>query len=117
LHTARELGETLLRLAQHADAPALAVIAPYTLGATGCWLGAFPAARQHLEEGSARYTPTQRRARLFRMGQVRVLLAEPLLCRPSGCWSTRIKPWHIMNQTYLWTQGGCHENAHPKMGQ
>ena len=36
LHTARELGETLLRLAQRADDPALAVIAHYALGAT--WL-------------------------------------------------------------------------------
>jgi len=69
LHTARELGEMLLRLAQRADDPALAVIAPYTLGATEFWLGAFPAAGQHLEEGSARYTPAQRRARMFRMGQ------------------------------------------------
>ena len=34
LHTARELGETLLRLAQHADDPALAVIAHYALGWT-----------------------------------------------------------------------------------
>jgi predicted ATPase len=69
LHTAREIGETLLRLAQRADDPALAVIAPYTLGATWCWLGTFPAARQHCEEGITRYTPAQHRARLFRMGQ------------------------------------------------
>ena len=32
LHTARELGDTLLRLAQRADDPALAVIAHYALG-------------------------------------------------------------------------------------
>jgi predicted ATPase len=69
LHTARELGDTLLRLAQHADDPALAVIAHYALGTTWLWLGALPAARQHLEEGSARYTPDQRRAPVFRMGQ------------------------------------------------
>ena len=69
LHTARELGETLLRLAQHAHDPALAVIAHYALGATWFCLGALPAARQHLEEGIARYTPDQRRAPVFRMGQ------------------------------------------------
>ena len=34
LHTARELGDTLLRLAQRADDPALAVIAHYALGWT-----------------------------------------------------------------------------------
>ena len=69
LHTARELGETLLRLAQRADDPALAVIAHYALGSTWFCLGALPAARLHLEEGIARYTPDQRRAPVFRMGQ------------------------------------------------
>jgi len=47
----------LLRLAQRADDPALAVIAPYTLGATWLHLGALPTARQHLEAGITRYTP------------------------------------------------------------
>jgi predicted ATPase len=69
LHTARELGETLLRLAQQAHDPALAVIAHYALGLTELYLGALPAACQHLEEGSARYTPDQSRASVFRMGQ------------------------------------------------
>jgi predicted ATPase/class 3 adenylate cyclase len=68
LHTARELGETLLRLAQHAHDPALAVIAHYTLGVTWLLLSALPTARQHAEEGIARYTPDQRRAPLFRIG-------------------------------------------------
>src|SRR5207245_3266476 len=49
LHTARELGETLLRLAQRAHDPALAVIAHYALGATWFYLAALPAARQHPE--------------------------------------------------------------------
>jgi class 3 adenylate cyclase/predicted ATPase len=69
LHTARELGETLLRLAQRAPDPALAVVAHYALGLTWSYLGALPAARPHLEEGSARYTPDQRRALAFRTGQ------------------------------------------------
>ena len=68
LHTARELGETLLRLAQRAHDPALAVIAHYALGVTWFCLGALPAARQHLEAGIARYTPDQRRAPVFRIG-------------------------------------------------
>jgi predicted ATPase len=67
--TARELGETLLRLAQRAHDPALAVIAHYALGSMWLWVGALPAARQHLEEAIARYTPDQRRAPVFRMGQ------------------------------------------------
>jgi predicted ATPase len=68
LHTVREIGETLLRLAQRAHDPALAVIAHYALGTAWFCLGALPAARQHLEEGIARYTPDQRRAPVFRMG-------------------------------------------------
>jgi predicted ATPase len=69
LHTARELGGTLLRLAQRAHDPALSVVAHYALGLTSFWLGALPAARMHLEEGIARYTPDQRHAPAFRMGQ------------------------------------------------
>jgi predicted ATPase len=69
LHTARDLGETLLRLAQRAHDPALVVIAHYATGWTWFCLGALPAARQHLEEGIARYIPDQRRALAFRTGQ------------------------------------------------
>jgi class 3 adenylate cyclase/predicted ATPase len=69
LHTARELGEMLLRLAQRTDDPTVAIMAHCALGSTWLWLGALPAARQHLEEGSARYTLDQRRAPVFRMGQ------------------------------------------------
>jgi predicted ATPase len=69
LHTSRELGDMLLRLAQRADDPARAVIAHYALGVTWFWFGSLPAARQHLEAGIARYTPDQRRAPAFRMGQ------------------------------------------------
>jgi predicted ATPase len=67
-HPVRALGETLLRLAQRADDPALAVLAHYALGNTWLCLGALPAARQHLEEGIARYTPDQRHAPAFRIG-------------------------------------------------
>jgi adenylate cyclase len=58
----------LLRLAQRTDDPALAVIAHYALGWTWLCLGALPAARSHLEEAIARYTPDQRRVLVFRMG-------------------------------------------------
>jgi predicted ATPase len=68
-HTARELGELLLRLAQRTEDPALAVIAHHALGATWLYLGALPTACPHLEEAIARYTPDQHRAPAFRMGQ------------------------------------------------
>jgi predicted ATPase/class 3 adenylate cyclase len=69
LRTAREIGDTLLRLAQRAYDPALAVLAHHALGVTCFCLGALPAARQHLEEGIARYMPDQHRAPAFRIGQ------------------------------------------------
>ena len=82
LHTARELGDTLLRLAQRTDDPALAVIAHYALGSTWLFLGALPAARQHLEAGIARYTPDQSRALMFRMG-----LDPGVGCRAYAAWT------------------------------
>jgi predicted ATPase len=69
LSTAREIGESLLRLAQQARDPALALSAHYALGFTWYCLGALPVARLHLEAAIARYTPDQRRASVFRMGQ------------------------------------------------
>jgi predicted ATPase len=68
LHTARNIGETLLRLAQRSHDPVLTVVAYYTLGLTWFYLGALPAARQHLEEGIAHYTPDQRGNLVFRIG-------------------------------------------------
>jgi class 3 adenylate cyclase/predicted ATPase len=69
LHRAQELGERLLRLAHRTADPAHAVIAHYALGFTSFNLGRLPAARQHLEAGSTHYTPDQRTALVFRIGQ------------------------------------------------
>jgi predicted ATPase len=69
LHKGREIGETLLRLAQQADDPALVVIAHYALGVAWLRLGALTAAREQLEEVITRYMPAQRRALVFRIGQ------------------------------------------------
>ena len=82
LHTARELGETLLRLAQRTHDPALSVIAHSALGTTWFYLGALPAARQYLEEVIARYTPDQSRAPAFRVGQ-----DLGVSCRLHAAWS------------------------------
>jgi class 3 adenylate cyclase len=67
-HTARELADTLLRLAHRAQDPALAVIAHQTCGAVWLATGVLPAARRHFEAGLARYTPDQHRAPAFRSG-------------------------------------------------
>jgi class 3 adenylate cyclase/predicted ATPase len=68
LHTAREIGDTLLRLAHRAADPALAVVAHFTLGLTWWHFGVLPAARQHLEDGIALDTPAQRSAPVFHLG-------------------------------------------------
>jgi hypothetical protein len=67
LITAREPGETLLRLAEHD--PSLSVVAHFALGCTAFFSGAFVDARQHLDEGIKRYSLSLRRAPLFRIGQ------------------------------------------------
>jgi predicted ATPase len=66
-HTARELGDTLLRLTQRDPNPALAVLAHYRLGQTQLYLGALSAARLHLEAGIALDIPAQRRALMVRI--------------------------------------------------
>jgi predicted ATPase len=68
VHMAHELGDTMLRLAQQADDPAMTVVAHYTVGTASFLLGALPAARQHLEAAIACYTPDQHRVMMRRMG-------------------------------------------------
>jgi predicted ATPase len=67
-HTARELGDTLLRLAQRAHDPTFAVIAHYALGVTWYYLGALPVARQHLEAAIALDAPDLRGHSVLRIG-------------------------------------------------
>src|SRR5262249_62203436 len=61
VQTARELGEQLLTLAQHAQDPALLVEAYHALGPSLFWLGELDAARAHLAQGIALYDPQQPR--------------------------------------------------------
>jgi predicted ATPase len=68
LRTARELGEQLLQLAQTAQDPALLVEAHYTLGETLYYLGEFPSAHAHVEQGIALYNPQQHRSHTFLYG-------------------------------------------------
>ena len=76
LQTARELGEQLLAIAQHAQESALLVEAHRALGTTLLFLGELVPARQHLEAGIARYDPQQHRMLALRFG------ADPgVLCR------------------------------------
>jgi predicted ATPase len=60
LRRACELGEQLLVLAQAQDDAALLLRGHYALGDALLWLGEFPAARAHLEQGVAVYNPQQR---------------------------------------------------------
>ena len=87
------IGETLLRLAQHAHDPALMVIAQYAPGATRFYL-----ARYRLPASTWRkVSPFIRQSSAVRwcsaLAKTQVLPVEPLPLRPSGCWATRRKPW------------------------
>ena len=59
LRRARDLGEQLLVLAQDQGDAALILRGHYALGDALLWLGEFPAARAHLEQGVAVYNPRQ----------------------------------------------------------
>jgi predicted ATPase len=109
LHTAREIDETLLRLAQRADDPALTVMAHSSLGNTQLFLGALPAARLHLEEAIARSTPDQRRALVFPIGQdpgIRCRISAALLLWVLGYPEQALTRLHEALAL-------AHERAHP----
>jgi tetratricopeptide (TPR) repeat protein len=59
LRRACDLGEQLLVLAQSQDDAALLMRGHYAVGDALLWLGEFPAARAHLEQGIAVYDPRQ----------------------------------------------------------
>jgi predicted ATPase len=66
--TARQVGEQALGLARQTHAPDFLVLAHMVLGATLFFCGALPAAREHLEEGLARYDPIQHHALAVQYG-------------------------------------------------
>jgi predicted ATPase len=68
-HTAHELGEQLLSLAQHLQDSALLVVAHRALGNTLYHRGELAPARAHLEQGIALYDPQQHRSLAFLYGQ------------------------------------------------
>jgi predicted ATPase len=69
LHTARELGEQLLDLAQRVPTPGLLLLAHRVLGQTLTFLGEFSTALVHLERGISLYNPEQHRALVSLYGQ------------------------------------------------
>jgi class 3 adenylate cyclase/predicted ATPase len=66
--TAREFGERLLGLARRIQDPASLLVAHDVLGDTLFWLGEFPAARAHLEQGFALYDAQQHQSDAFLYG-------------------------------------------------
>jgi len=69
LQTARELGGQLLSLAQRLQDPALLLEAHGALGQTFFWLGEFPLAQVHIEQGIALYDTQQHHAHAFLQGR------------------------------------------------
>ena len=103
LHTARELGNTLLRLAQHAHDPALAVIAHYALGVDVvlAWrvAGCPPAPRGRHRPLHARPAPCPGVPHGPRSGGWLPSLcrADPLVTGVPG-----IKPWPASTRPWRW---------------
>jgi len=64
LHTARERGEDLLRLAQRLDDPLLLTQAHHALGITLVDMGRFTEAHYHLEQGRALYMPAHHQSHI-----------------------------------------------------
>jgi class 3 adenylate cyclase/predicted ATPase len=65
---ARELGEKLLALAERTQDPGALLVAHDVMGDTLFWLGDFPAARSHLEQGAALYDAQERQSHIFLYG-------------------------------------------------
>jgi predicted ATPase len=59
---ARELAEEVFRIAQEAQNPDLLIEAHYHQGHTLIWIGQFPAALTHVEQGIALYDPQKHRS-------------------------------------------------------
>jgi class 3 adenylate cyclase/predicted ATPase len=66
--TAFELAEELLALAERLQDRALLLIAHDVMGDTSLWVGDFPAARAHLEQGFRLYDVDEHRSHAFRHG-------------------------------------------------
>jgi predicted ATPase/class 3 adenylate cyclase len=85
LATAREVAEQLLTLAQHQHDATRRMVAHVSLGATLTMMGAFTAARTHLEQGTALTDPEAQRTLALRYGvapgaQCLVYAAHTLWC-------------------------------------
>jgi predicted ATPase len=66
--TAFELAEQLLALAERVQDRALLLIAHDVMGDTSFWVGEFPAAREHLEDGARLYDVEHHRSHAFLHG-------------------------------------------------
>jgi predicted ATPase len=87
LHTARELAEQLLRLAQSLQDPALLIWPHDGLGLTSCQLGELTSARAHLEQSIALYDPQKHRP-----DRSQVSMQDPkVTCLSYAAWVL----WHL----------------------
>jgi predicted ATPase len=78
----RDLGETLLRRDSGREKEHVLLIAHRVLAATHFYLGEFALARQHTQEGLARYDPRQHRLLAFQYGQ-----DVGVYCRVYAAWA------------------------------
>ena len=80
--TARALAEQILALARRVKDPALLLVGHDVVGDTLLWLGDFPAARAHLEQGFALYDTREHRSHAFLYGY-----DSGVACLGFGAWA------------------------------
>jgi predicted ATPase len=96
LHTARELAETLLNLAQQAHNPTLVLPARHALGIPEFYLGNFSLSRQHMEAGIACDAPDQHAVQVFHLGQ-----NLGVTCRAYAAWTLGLLGYPAQAQVLL----------------
>ena len=101
LHTAQQLGNQLLTLAQDANDPARLVLAHVVLGSVLLWLGEFVSSSIHIELAMALYDPVRHRSYLFQYGG-----APDVLCRQYEALSLSLRGWPGQ------ALSRCHEAIH-----
>jgi TOMM system kinase/cyclase fusion protein len=81
-HTARELAEQCLTLAQRAQDPTLLLQAHFLLGSTSLHRGELVPARGPLEQAIALYNPQEHRSQVLRYGQEPGVISQAYIGRP-----------------------------------
>jgi class 3 adenylate cyclase/tetratricopeptide (TPR) repeat protein len=102
LPMARELGEQLYRLAQHAAGPTPRIEAHDALGTTLFYVGEYAAARTHLEQAIVLTDPTTQRAQALRQGMAPGVRCSGWRRTRCGVWALQRRPCGGVRRRWPW---------------